>query len=265
MSWKNALAVTALSVSTTTLAGSPGLPPIVLVHGAFEDASVWTPVVSTLRKDGFETIAITLPGRGTSSLPSAGATLTLYRDTVMKIIDHLSGPVVLVGHSFGGMTISNVAEAEPQKIRTLVYVAAYLPKDGQSLTDLSQSDKYSQMGPSFRISADKTSASIDQAARGGLFCNDCTAAQQEAVSTSIISEPLAPLAMPVRLTADRFGVVDKVYIHTARDLVVSPSLQKAMVAATPVRIELTVDSGHSPFVSKASDLAKAIEAAARAH
>jgi pimeloyl-ACP methyl ester carboxylesterase len=67
-------------------------------------------------------------------------------------------PVVLVGHSFGGMTISNVAESAPAKIKTLVYVAAYLPANGQSLLALSQTDHESKMGPAFRVSDDKTEA-----------------------------------------------------------------------------------------------------------
>jgi hypothetical protein len=83
------------------------------------------------------------------------------------------------------------------------------------------------------------------------------------VAAGIISEPLAPLATPVTLTAGRFGKVDKVYIHTARDLVVTPTLQAAMIAATPVREELTLDTGHAAFAAAPVELAKAIEKAAR--
>ena len=255
--WPFALA--AIMCSTTALAHKP---TVILVHGAFENASVWQQVQKRLKADGFKSIAIDLPGRADVPLPKVGASLDLYRDTVLRVVSGQSSPVVLVGHSFGGMTISSVAESAPEKIKALVYVAAYLPASGQSLVSLSQTDKASRMGPAFRVSEDKSTASIDPAARGDLFCNDCGDALKKTVAASIISEPLAPMATPIKLTADHFGKVRKVYVHTSTDVVVSPSLQAAMVAATPVQREVTIDSGHSPFMTEPTALAKAIEAAA---
>jgi pimeloyl-ACP methyl ester carboxylesterase len=238
-------------------------PVIVLVHGAFEAADVWAPVSAQLKKDGYETIAVNLPGRPGNPLSPPQASADRYRDAVLAKLGPLKSPVILVGHSFGGITISNVAEAAPDQIKTLVYVAAYLPASGDSLLSLSQKDPDSQMGPSFRVSDDKTSASVDPAKRGDLFCNDCAEAVKAQVAAGIVDEPLAPPATPVTLTAERFGKVDKVYIHTARDIVVSPKLQTAMVTATPVRKEITLQTGHAPFARDPVALAKAIEAAAR--
>lgn len=257
-------------VSSFALASAPSAhaathrhPTIVLVHGAFETASVWTRVEARLRHDGFRTISVNLPGRPGNPLEPAKASLNLYRDTVLAQIVHERRPVVLVGHSFGGMTISAVAEAAPTRIRTLVYVAAYLPKSGDSLLSLSQTDRDSKMGSAFRVSADKTSASVDPAQRGELFCNDCSLETKADVAAGIVDEPLAPPATPLSLTAERYGVVHKVYVHTARDVVVSPSLQAAMVKATPVGREMTLDTGHAPFAKAPIALAKAIEQAVR--
>ncbi len=66
-----------------------------------------------------------------------------YRDTVVKVIDQQQQPVILVGHSFGGMVISSVAEAVPDKIQMLVYLAAYVPQSGDNLLTLSSLDHYS--------------------------------------------------------------------------------------------------------------------------
>lgn len=238
-------------------------PEIVLVHGAFETADVWTAVARTLRHDGWRVTAVDLPGRPGNPLAPEKASLDLYRDTVLARIGTPRRPVVLVGHSFGGMTISAVGQAAPEKIRTLVYVAAYLPASGDSLLSLSQKDPDSQMGPSFRVSDSKTFAYVDPAKRGDLFCNGCAPEVKAEVAAGIVDEPLAPPATPLTVTADRFGRVDKVYIHTARDIVVSPKLQAAMVAATPVRKEITLDTGHAPFAAAPLALARAIEAAAR--
>jgi pimeloyl-ACP methyl ester carboxylesterase len=235
-------------------------PTIVLVHGAFETSDVWAAVQAQLKQDGYETVAVDLPGRPGNPLPPGQATADLYRDAVITRIKLQTSPVILVGHSFGGITVSNVAEAEPDRIKTVIYVAAYLPASGDSLLSLSQKDPDSQMGPSFRVSDDKTYASVDPAKRGDLFCNDCTDSLKAQVAAGIVDEPLAPPATPVKLKADRFGRVDKVYIHTAHDIVVSPKLQAAMVAATPVRKEITLQTGHAPFAKDPVGLARAIEA-----
>jgi pimeloyl-ACP methyl ester carboxylesterase len=237
-------------------------PAIVLVHGAWEDSNVWGEITPRLQHDGYRVVVVSLPGRPSSPMAPDQVSLNLYRDTVLKAAESVSGPVVLVGHSFGGFPISAAAEAEPAKIKTLVYVAAYLPKDGQSLLDLGNGDRDSKIGPALQIQRDKGIVSIAYASRAGLFANDGPPALQSAIPGLIVDEPLAPLATPVHLTADGFGQVDKVYVHTADDVVVSPWLQAQMVAATPVRLEVTLQSGHTPFLTHPDELTAAIEQAA---
>jgi pimeloyl-ACP methyl ester carboxylesterase len=237
-------------------------PTVVLVHGAFEDAQVWQGVKQGLKADGYDVVAVNLPGRPSSPLPVNQVSLDLYRETVLQAMTSIKGPVVLVGHSFGGVTISNVAESVPAKVKSLVYVAAYLPKDGESLFTLATSDKDSKVGPHLQIQKDKGIASVDYSARAELFANDAPPEIKKVIPDLIIDEPLAPLATPVHLTAQHFGKVDKMYVHTAKDEVVSPSLQKKMVEQTPVRQEVTLNTGHTPFITDVPDLVSAIEKAA---
>jgi pimeloyl-ACP methyl ester carboxylesterase len=189
--------------------------------------------------------------------------LTLYQQTVAQAIADEPQSVVLVGHSFAGFTISAEAEAEPEKIKTLVYVAAYIPKNGQSLLTLATTDKDSKLGPLLTISKEKGYATVDPMGAAAVFANDASAAVQGAIANAIVEEPLAPLATPVTLTAIRFGTVDKVAIHTLRDEVVSPVLQTAMAQATPVRLQMTIDTGHTPFITQPDTLAAEIEKAAQ--
>jgi pimeloyl-ACP methyl ester carboxylesterase len=237
-------------------------PSIVLVHGAWEEANIWQAVTPLLEKDGYHVVTVTLPGRPSSPLSPDKVTLDLYRDTILNAIGNPRQPVVLVGHSFGGITISVAAEAAPEKIKALVFIAGYLPKDGQSLLDLGNSDKDSKIGPHLQIMKDKGIIAVENSARADLFCLDCTEQFRAAIPSLIVDEPLGPLVTPVHLTADRFGTVDKVYIHTAKDQVVSPSLQARMVAATPVRQQFTVDTGHTPFLTDPHGLTRDIEMAA---
>ena len=249
-----------LAVGSATAAPKPD---VVLVHGAWEEANIWQAVTPLLEKDGYRVIIVTLPGRPSSPLSPDKASLNLYRDTILNAIGNPAQPVVLVGHSFASITISVAAEAAPEKIKTLVFIAAYLPKEGQSLLDLGNADKDSKIGPHLQIMKDKGIIAVEYSARADLFCLDCNDQLRTAIPNLIVDEPLGPLVAPVHLTADRFGTVDKVYIHTAKDQVVSPSLQANMLAATPVRKEFTLDTGHTPFLTDPHGLALDIEMAAK--
>ena len=255
-----------LFASSAMAADSPvqnSKPTIALVHGAFEDAQVWQAVSKRLRADGYPVLAVELPGRPGAPMSPADVSLDLYRDTILKALSATSTPAVLVGHSFGGITISAVAEAAPEKVRTLVYVAAYLPRDGDSLVSMAQHDPDAKIGPHLQIKKEQGIAVVDYAARADLFANDGPAQLRAALPDLILDEPLAPLATPVHLTEARFGHVDKVYVHTSKDQVISPAYQATMVAATPVRSEVTLATGHTPFLTDPDDLAAAIEKAAR--
>jgi pimeloyl-ACP methyl ester carboxylesterase len=238
-------------------------PPIVLVHGAFENAQVWNQVTAKLQGDGYKVVAVNLPGRpGTPAAPNE-VSLDLYRDTVIAALDGLPPPVVLVGHSYGGFVISAVAEKVPQKIKTLVFVAAYLPHDGDSLVSMAQQDADAKIGPHLKIDKEKGIASIEYSARADLFANGAPESLRKAIPDLVLDEPLGPLTTPVHLTAGRFGKVDKVYIHTANDQVISPSFQARMVASTPVRSQSTLPTGHTPFLTDPDGLANAIESASK--
>lgn len=248
-------------ISAQTMAAEK--PAIALVHGAFEDAHIWDGVSAKLQADGYRVISVDLPGRPSAPLAPNLVSIDVYRDTVLKAIAGEAQPVVLVGHSFGGMTLSAVAEAAPAKIKTLVYLAAYLPQDGESMLSLAQQDRDSKAGPALRIDKDKGMIAVDYAARADLFANGAPDGLRKVLPDLILDEPLTPIVTPVALTAARYGKVDKVYIHTALDQVVSPYLQQKMIAATPVRMELTLNTGHTPFLTDVPGLVGAIEQAAR--
>jgi len=238
-------------------------PPIVLVHGAFENAQVWGHVTAKLEKDGYKIVTVDLPGRPGNPMTPDKVSLDLYRDTVIKALGTTNRPAVVVGHSFGGIVISAAAEQAPKKVKTLVYLAAYLPHDGDSLVSMAQQDHDAKIGPHLQIQKDKGIASIEYSARADLFANGAPDGLRKAIPDLILDEPLAPLATPVKVTSANFGKVDKAYIHTAFDQVISPAFQAQMVAGTPVRVQYTLQTGHTPFLIDPDGLANAIEQAAK--
>ncbi|MGW5577174.1 alpha/beta fold hydrolase [Micromonospora chokoriensis] len=107
-------------------AGQQEMPTIVLVHGAFADSSSWDPVVDQLTGDGYRVVAIANPLRGVKND-------TDYTAAVLKVIP---GPIVLVGHSYGGMVITGAA-VNNQNVKSLVYVAGFAPDKSDSAATLS--------------------------------------------------------------------------------------------------------------------------------
>lgn len=225
----------------------------VLVHGAFQDASAWSMVTPVLEAAGNTVIAINLPGRGDDTTPITDINLTLYRDAVVSAIESQDQSVILVGHSFGGMVISAVAEAIPDRIERLVYLAAYLPRTGESLLDIASSEPDAQ--DAGFIIGDDGYISLPAEIFPFAFCPDCTPEQVTVVSESQLSEPVAPLAEPVTLTDENFGRIPKTYILTAFDLAVSPKLQIMMLANTPVDQVFGIQTGHTPYITAPETLA----------
>lgn len=232
----------------------------VLVHGAWMGGAGWEPVAERLRAEDAEVHVLDLPAHGTDPGAAAGATLGAYVDRVSEAIDRARGPVTLVGHSMAGIVISQVAEQRPADIEELVYVAAYVPVTGQSLFDLAMSDAGSQIGPQLVFGADHT-IGIKPEAFADLFCADCDAPARAALEAAYQPEPDAPLATPVTLTAGGFGTVRRSYLRTAQDRVVSPALQAAMIAATPMQRDVTLDTSHVPLLAAPDQLAAELLAA----
>src|SRR5215813_1436119 len=99
----------------------PGKPTIVLVHGAFADSSSWYGVIAILERDGYSVVAAANPLRSVKG----------DADTVRALLASIHTPVVLVGHSYGGMVISNAANGQAN-VKALVYVAAFAPEAGET-------------------------------------------------------------------------------------------------------------------------------------
>ena len=265
MAMKHAVDPKSYTTGTVTskdgMVALPQKPVIVLVHGAFQDSTGWADVIRVLEAKGYIAIAVQQVGRSGDKTPIKDITLETYRDAVVNVIKKQDQPVILVGHSFGGMVISAVAEAVPDRIKALVYLAAYLPRNGESLRAISSQDKYSILGKegNFIVAKDYSTASIAQEVFASGLCPDGSADQLKVVAASQIDEPLAPLNAKVTLTDKNFGSVRKTYILTAQDVMVSPQLQALMLVNTPVDKVCAVNAGHAAYITAPDALAAIID------
>lgn len=181
-----------------------------------------------------------------------------YVAKVESAVDAATGPVVLIRHSLGGVIISQVAEQEPDKIAKLVFVAGFVPKDGDSALALAMTDADSHLGPALIVNKDQGTADVDPTKLIDVFCADCSAAEQTKLQAHYRTEPVAPLGTPVHITAANWGSVAKYYVYTKQDHAISyPSQQAQTATATFVKTAL-LDSSHSPFQSQPDELVVAL-------
>ncbi|SEJ61151.1 Pimeloyl-ACP methyl ester carboxylesterase [Dyadobacter koreensis] len=229
-------------------------PTVVLVHGAWSDVSAWKAVTPLLEAKGINVVAVNLPGHGSDKTPFTSITLQSYVDAVKNEIGDLKN-VILVGHSMAGIVISQVAEDMPENIKKLVYLAAYLPANGQSLLDLAKTDAGSHVGKFLQIDQATASAGIGKDGAVDIFVADASKDVQDKFAGCVQPDPLVPFASPVTLSAKNFGSLEKVYIYTTNDHAISLAAQQSMVKNAKVKREHTLKSSHTPFISMPGQLA----------
>jgi pimeloyl-ACP methyl ester carboxylesterase len=196
-----------------------------------------------------------LPGHGSDKSPVSEVSLRAYADRVVKVLEAQSEPVVLVGHSMGGIVISQAAEYRPERVKTLVYVCAFLLRDGESLLQIAQGDTEALVLPNLVMTDDQSSATVRDEAIKEAFYGDCSDEDVARAKSLLVPQAAAPFATPVRTTAENFGRVPRIYIECLRDRAISPSVQKKMYTALPCQRVISMDTSHSSFFSAPEELA----------
>lgn len=226
----------------------------VLIHGSWHGAWCWYKVIPRLERAGHRVIAPDLPSLGKDRTPISRVSLRLWTESVCQVLDAETEPVVLVGHSRGGMVISEVAESRPEKIKTLVYLCAFLLRNGESVMQVAQTDDTSQIGPNLLLFQEQGHAKLRDEGIREVFYGGCN--EEDVVLARLLLQPeaLAPLGTPIQTTEERFGQIPRVYIECLRDRAISPSVQKQMYSALPCGRVLSMDTDHSPFFSAPDQL-----------
>ncbi len=227
----------------------------VLVAGAWQGAYVWQYVKADLEKSGQKVVVVELPAHGDDNTAIAGLSIDVYSNKVIDAINAAGGKVILVGHSMAGVVVTATAEKIPNQIEKLVYIGAFLPANGQSLLDLAGTDTFSLLGPALIPSADQSTLDVKADSRINIFCQDGSDEVKNLMLSKFRVEPAFPFTNKVALTDANYGRVDKYYIHTLQDHAISMSLQSRMVTAAHITKEYSVNTGHSPFLSKPDDVA----------
>ena len=239
-------------LTATTLFALPIAAPasgavhnVVLVHGAFADGSGWKPVADILRKDGYSVSIVQEPE--TSLADDVAATT--------RVLDQLSGPAVLVGHSYGGAIITEAGNDE--HVASLVYVAAFAPEEGEQLGPLTGSKPPAET--SIKPAGDGY-LMVDQAQFPKDFAADLPLAEAQfmAISQVPINAKIfsTPITAPAWKTKPSYGIV------ATQDRMINPMLERSMYQRAHAKVT-ELNGSHAIFLSQPRAVAAVIEQAAR--
>jgi len=232
-------------------------PTIVLEHGAFADASSWDGVINDLRRDGYPVVAAANPLRS----PASDAA------SLRALLNHIKGPVILVGHSYGGSVISAAAYGDPQ-VKALVYVAAFLPAPGETALQLTNlypgSTLPAALDPVPLTNADGSTGTdlyIQQDKFRHQFAADVPANQAALMAQT--QRPIAEAALAEKATVAAWETIPSWDIITTKDLNIPAAAQEFMAERAHAHTT-KVAASHSVAVSHPDLVADVIEKAARA-
>lgn len=219
---------------------------VVLVHGAWHGGWCWDPLVTALSAKGISARAVDLP------LTTLADDAAVVRQAVASIAA-AGDEVVLVGHSYGGAVVSE-AGTEPG-VAHVVYVAAFVPDRGESVMGLAQAAPPGTLGAAMQF-ADDGSVSVDESLRVAVFYADCDPEAAAAAAGRLRPMQAAPFGAPIGDPAWRH--VPSTYVVCTRDEAVDPDLQRTFAARCTNTV--TLDAGHSPFLSQPGALAEVVAA-----
>ena len=227
-------------------------PTVVLVHGAFADASSWRAVIRLLQAEGHQVLAAQLDL----------ATLTDDIAIVRAILTARSGPTVLVGHSYGGAVISGAGIDMPHVI-SLVYVAAFAPDEGEALGD-AVAGFPAAPGNAQVIPDDRPGfLRLDPAAYPQVFMQDVNPAEARALA--VTQKPLAAAIFETKAGPPAWRRRPSRYLVSADDRMINPDAERAMAARIGATTTTIRGASHAAPVSHPGEVATAIMAAATAH
>ena len=229
----------------------------VLVHGAWHGGWCYARVAEILRVRGHRVFTPTMTGLGERvHLATADISLSLHVTDIVNVVRYEDlHDVVLCGHSYGGLVISGVVEAVPERIGALVFLDAFVPEDGQSLHDL--------------VPEANRARHLEIAAANGGFITPVPAAvfgvnerDRAYVDANCVLHPLETMRERLKLTGARERVAHKTYLRAGNYRSIPFDAARERLTGTPGWVVEAIPSGHDVMVDAPEELAAALVAAA---
>jgi pimeloyl-ACP methyl ester carboxylesterase len=222
----------------------------ILIHGAWHGGWCWWKIVDRLRALGHTADAPDLPSHGADTTPPEGITLNDYAQKVCAMLGESVERPILVGHSLGGLTVSQVAELRPEQIAATVYLAAIVPEFGGVAATPTTSDA---MRKSIALSADRSVVDFRGDARE-VFYGACSKEDVAFAVERLCPQPAAVMVNTPLLTRERFGTVPRTYIECLDDGAIPVDSQREIHTRADFDDVDSIATDHSPFFSRPDDL-----------
>lgn len=228
--------------------GPTAKPTVVLVHGAFADSSSWNGVIQRLETGGYPVIAVANPLRS----------LRTDAQYVRGLLDSLDGPVILVGHSYGGSVMSEAADGHPN-VKALVFIASFLLDPGESTSQLAAKFPGAQLGPALNPVGDDLYIKQDEFRR--VFAADVSG--EAAALMAVTQRPITSAALQEPATRAAWKTIPSWNMVTTQDLAVPAESMRFMGARANAQT-VEVNASHAVPVSQPGAVADLITTAAGA-
>ena len=229
---------------------SAGDHPLLLLHGAWQGAWAWDALMPHLRDAGMQAAAIDFPGGGRDATPDAHISLDAYVARSAEAIREVGAPAILVAHSGAGVVASQCAEAHPDMVAGIVYLAGMMLPSGMAYAELAASlaaahPEVAGIGPHLRWNDDRSRSWVPEAAAVQIFYHDAPLEAALAAARRLTWQEESARAVRPRLTPERFGRVPRLYIEALRDRSLPIVVQRRMQALVPGARVKSMDTGHA--------------------
>jgi pimeloyl-ACP methyl ester carboxylesterase len=229
----------------------------VMIHGAWHGGWCFDPLRTLLEVHGHRVVAPDLPGMGGNAEALATVALDDWALFTAGLCREADNPVILCGHSRGGIVVSQTAEVVPDAIAALVYICAMLLPSGLSRVEMKE---LVAPNPDFEaiILPVPGGTVVDPARAPTIFAQLSPPALANAAAARLVAEPSGPRATPLALTNGRYGSVPRHYIECLHDRTIPIADQRYMQSRQPCVTVTTLEADHSPFLSRPRALADAL-------
>jgi pimeloyl-ACP methyl ester carboxylesterase len=234
----------------------------ILIHGSWHGGWCFDDIKALLEAEGHEVIAPDLPAMGGDEASLRATSLDRWADFAVGLCEAASQkPVILVGHSRGGLVISQAAEKSPEAMDGLIYISAMMLPDGMSRVAFKALEEPNPAFDAIKSVVFDGAGSVANPERSGaVFAQLSPPEKVAAAMKRLVIEPLLPAATPVSISPERFGSLPRTYIECTADLTIPITSQRLMQQLVPGAKVISLNADHSPFLSRPVELVTAMTA-----